>query len=136
MLKRYRLSSRFARDAQLSAYVDALFLPPTVIQDAGLPAASAADRYHALLAEPIDLRDTSGRYQAKRERVISAAELAPGASLPSAHGTWWGALNAVTYHVDHQANQANPAGRTRSAWLGGGATSKQQALSLALAVAQ
>lgn len=55
----------------------------------------------------------------------------PGQQLPSALGTWWGALNAVTYVVDHEiGNDRSTAMRT--AWLGSKARLKQQALELAI----
>ena len=58
----------------------------------------------------------------------------PGAQKRSAKGTWWGALNAVTYYVDHEAGRERDTALT-SAWFGARAAKKRQALELALKMA-
>ena len=63
--------------------------------------------------------------------VMEALEKAPGADLKSARGTWWGAVNAVTYAIDHTLG-ANRDSRMSSAWFGERSTYKRRALSLAL----
>jgi len=50
-------------------------------------------------------------------------------------GTWWSALNAVTYFVDHKAGRDRNASLT-SAWFGPRAATKRQALNLALEYAE
>jgi phage/plasmid-like protein (TIGR03299 family) len=63
-----------------------------------------------------------------------ALEKAPGQDLSTAKGTWWGALNAVTYVVDHDmGNDRSTA--LRNAWLGYSAGIKRRAVELALAEA-
>lgn len=78
---------------------------------------------------------------APRREVETDLELAPrsvqkvielwsgagkGSGLESAHGTAWGALNAVTEFVDwHRGRSANA--RLAYAWLGGGEAVKRQA---------
>lgn len=52
---------------------------------------------------------------------------AKGADLPSANGTTWGLLNAVTEYVDHHAPQRTEGGRLASAWTGPGAQTKRKA---------
>lgn len=64
-------------------------------------------------------------------RFMHALEQSPGADLPSAAGKWWGALNAVTYVVDHQLGRTQD-NRLRSAWFGSQAQLKHRALDLAL----
>jgi phage/plasmid-like protein (TIGR03299 family) len=65
----------------------------------------------------------------------------PGATLPSAAGTAWGALNAVTHYVDHLATtrdttaDGSDAARFASAQFGGGAATKARALALAMSEA-
>lgn len=60
-----------------------------------------------------------------------ALEHAPGNALPSAQGTWWGALNAVTYVIDHETGtDRNTA--LRNAWLGHTANLKREALKVAI----
>lgn len=65
----------------------------------------------------------------------AALEKAPGASLASAAGTWWGALNAVTYVVDHETGVTRDTA-LRGAWIGNHAQTKRRALSLALELAK
>ena len=55
-----------------------------------------------------------------------------GASLPSAQGTAYGLLNAVTEFVDHERRARNTDYRLDSAWFGQGATIKQKALEQSL----
>ena len=52
----------------------------------------------------------------------------PGANM--SEGTWWSALNAVTYYADHVAGRDRNAA-LRSAWFGSKATMKRNALDLA-----
>lgn len=62
-----------------------------------------------------------------RESLISA----PGADLPTAKGTWWGAFQATTHTVDHVLGRTND-NRLYSAWYGRGSTIKRRALELAV----
>jgi phage/plasmid-like protein (TIGR03299 family) len=62
-----------------------------------------------------------------REALVSA----PGAELPTALGTMWGALNAVTYVVDHAEGRERSTA-LRSAWLGTRANLKRRAFDLAI----
>jgi phage/plasmid-like protein (TIGR03299 family) len=57
-----------------------------------------------------------------------------GASLESANGTAWGALNAVTQLMDWETARTDDA-RMRNAWFGGGVDVKQQAVDELLALA-
>lgn len=78
--------------------------------------------------------DGSVREPAMLNKFREALETSPGADLKSAKGTWWGALNAVTYVVDHQVGRTRD-GALSSAWLGQYAEHKTKALKLALAEA-
>jgi Domain of unknown function (DUF932) len=53
-------------------------------------------------------------------------ESAPGQNLDTAKGTLWGALNAVTYYVDHVRSR-RAGGRLDSAWFGAGSALKEKA---------
>tara|TARA_R110000737_G_scaffold120443_1_gene152679 strand:- start:385 stop:1413 length:1029 start_codon:yes stop_codon:yes gene_type:complete len=64
--------------------------------------------------------------------VVDAMEHSPGANLKSAKGTWWGAVNAVTYVEDHLRESQNKGNALHSAWFGAGANRKSKALDLAL----
>jgi hypothetical protein len=71
------------------------------------------------------------RTPAALPKYKAALEFAPGATLPSCKGTWWGALNAVTYVVDHEQGRSRDTA-LKNAWLGNQATLKRRALHLAL----
>ncbi len=58
-----------------------------------------------------------------------------GSTLPSAKGTAWGLLNAVTEYVDHERRARSSEYRMDSAWFGQGAVIKQRALDAALRLA-
>lgn len=64
----------------------------------------------------------------------TALEQAPGADLPSAKGTWWGALNAVTFVQDHQLGKDRDK-VVRDLWLGYRGSLKRQAFTTALELA-
>lgn len=59
------------------------------------------------------------------EKVVAAYFSGPGFELNTA----WGALNAVTYNVDHETRGSRD-NRLTSAWIGGGAELKRKALEL------
>jgi phage/plasmid-like protein (TIGR03299 family) len=67
----------------------------------------------------------------KRAQALYEGE-AKGADLPSAQGTAWGLLNAVTQYVDHERRARSQDHRVDSAWFGQGAQLKQRALDHAL----
>lgn len=80
---------------------------------------------------------TDGHSPAVNERAIrSIGELfagrGKGAGLPSASGTAWGLLNAVTEYVDHHRRARSEDHRRDAAWFGQGATIKQRAWDEAL----
>jgi phage/plasmid-like protein (TIGR03299 family) len=66
-------------------------------------------------------------------KLQQAFESGPGAKMGTAKGTYWGAVNAVTYIVDHQTGRSRDTA-LKSAWVAGGsgALLKQRALSVAL----
>lgn len=64
--------------------------------------------------------------------VSEAFEMSPGSTMKSAKGTWWGALNAVTYVVDHPTRSTQEGNGLYSAWFGSGANMKRKALTKAL----
>jgi phage/plasmid-like protein (TIGR03299 family) len=65
------------------------------------------------------------------EQLRQALEFSPGNQLPSAKGTLWGAVNAVTYVCDHELGRARDTA-LKSAWFGGKAAIKRRAFDLAL----
>ena len=60
-------------------------------------------------------------------RVLEAFDCAPGQALDTARGTAWGAVNAVTWFVDHSRGRSRDSALT-SAWFGEGAAVKRRAL--------
>ncbi len=70
------------------------------------------------------------------ELVLSSVDLSPGASMKSAKGTWWGALNGATYVEDHQRRSTAVGNSLHSAWFGAAANRKAKALNKALEYAK
>jgi phage/plasmid-like protein (TIGR03299 family) len=83
----------------------------------------------------------STRVSNQLEALADAYLNGPGATLPSASGTLYGALNAVTHYVDHVAStrdsyqDGGARSRFASAQFGNGALIKQRALAEAVQLA-
>jgi hypothetical protein len=60
-----------------------------------------------------------------------ALECAPGQDFKSCKGTLWGALNAVTYVIDHEMGRTRDNGLTY-AWFGYTGDIKRKAFEIAL----
>lgn len=84
----------------------------------------------------LDVLQPSERKERKKVPIAvpkyrEALEKAPGSQLLTSKGTWWGAVNAVTFVVDHgQGKQRDSA--LKNAWLGNQAKLKLHALEIAL----
>ena len=63
--------------------------------------------------------------------VLEAIYNSPGHDMASADGTWWGAVNGVSYVSDHLGNK-DASKRYESAWFGNKSKLKDQAFELAL----
>jgi hypothetical protein len=63
--------------------------------------------------------------------ILDSILNSPGSDLPSANGTWWGALSGVTYAADHKLGRTDDS-RLTSAWFGDRAKLKNSALNLAV----
>ena len=68
--------------------------------------------------------------------VLEAIETSPGHDKDSAKGTWWGALNGVTYVMDHQSRSKSRDHALNSTWFGRNAAVKRTALTKALEYAK
>ena len=66
--------------------------------------------------------------------LLDAMVSSPGSQLPERDGTLWGAVNGVTYHVDHERGR-NQDNRLDGAWFGDGARLKRDAVRVALEIA-
>lgn len=73
---------------------------------------------------------TADKFKRNAYRVLTLVHNSPGSKLKSAHNTWWGAFNAVTYFFDHEFGQSQD-GRLDNAWFGTNASKKLRALDLA-----
>jgi len=76
------------------------------------------------------------KFNRTSEMVMGAIDLSPGATLKSAKGTWWGALNGVTYIEDHHRRSQAEGNSLHSAWFGAGANRKAKALAKAIEYAE
>jgi phage/plasmid-like protein (TIGR03299 family) len=76
-----------------------------------------------------------GKQLSNVKKLISIYESGPGAKLPSAKDTMWGALNAVTYLADHGRRSKDNGTRFDSASFGSGAAMKKKAFNEALRIA-
>ena len=65
------------------------------------------------------------------KRITTALNEAPGAHLAAARDTLWGALQAVTYDVDHQLPSHSVDTRLDKAWFGTGDNIKRRAYDFA-----
>jgi phage/plasmid-like protein (TIGR03299 family) len=65
------------------------------------------------------------------DKLYTAYKSSPGSNLPTAKDTLWGAVNAVTYSVDHNANARSDETRLDNAWFGQGRAMKAQAFNVA-----
>lgn len=96
-----------------------------------------AQKTAPLTAKPL----ISTRSMNQLEALADAYLTGPGAHLPSAKGTAWGALNAVTHFVDHTAatrdsyTDGTDRSRFASAQFGAGANVKRKALEKAMTMA-
>ena len=98
-----------------------LYMPDAFVQpDAWTKSAIDADR-----------KGVTANAKNKVAKLINLFIDSPGSNLPSADGTLWGAVNAVTYYQDHIANTRENK-RWESATIGQGNGLKDAAMSLAL----
>ena len=67
----------------------------------------------------------SGKGEREHQSILSLFGSAPGQDLSSAKDTLWGAVNTVTYYVDHVRSGA-AGDRLDSAWFGAGHSLKEK----------
>ena len=92
-------------------------------------------KYLTQLFQPALIADHEDRslWAKTADEVYNCIHTQPGAKM--SEGTWWSALNAVTYYVDHKAGRNRDAS-LQSAWFGPRAALKRKALDLAVEYAQ
>ena len=69
-----------------------------------------------------------GNFRPTAEDAYTALLRQP--QIQATKNTWWAALNAVTYYVDHEAGRDRE-NALNSAWFGANAKKKRDAVSLA-----
>lgn len=70
----------------------------------------------------------STKAQSEHDTILALFESAPGQELNSAKETLWGAVNAVSYYVDH-VRKTTAGDRLDGAWFGAGGALKEKAWS-------
>ena len=66
--------------------------------------------------------------------ILDAMIYSPGSDLITAHNTLWGAVNGVTYHIDHERGRTQDT-RLMAAWYGDGDRLKRDAVKVACEIA-
>ena len=120
------LSKKKAKHADVLDYVGEIY-QPTMIADYRRDQQLKAEG--KLIGELTPLKE---QFNSFPNLVVEALERSPGANLKSSKGTWWGALNAVTYVEDHLRESQTEGNALHSAWFGAWANRKSKALDLAL----
>jgi phage/plasmid-like protein (TIGR03299 family) len=113
------LASRPAKKFDVANWIAEICQPQLLIERA------KADNQSAL--PPVE-----EQFARTAQGVWDAIETSPGAELKSARGTWWGALNGLTYAVDHKKG----GNALHSAWFGAGSALKREGLTKALEYAK
>jgi phage/plasmid-like protein (TIGR03299 family) len=118
------LSNKRAKPIDVQTFIAELFQPQLLIE-----------RGKMNIANDVPFAEQFNR---TAEQVHDAINYSPGSDLKSAEGTWWGALNGVTYVMDHTKRESErvPGGALYSSWLGPNAATKRRALDLAVDYAQ
>lgn len=82
--------------------------------------------------------ESNARTENIREQIRRNFTSSPGNNLPGIAGSWWAALNAVTYYTDHQRSTRGESdldrrsNRLESSWFGASAVLKEDARTQAL----
>lgn len=120
------LSKAKAKHSDVLDYVSEIY-QPTMLAEYKIEQQLRAEGKAIGIQEP--LKDKLNKFPSL---VMEALEESPGANLKSAKGTWWGALNAVTYVEDHLRESQTEGNALHSAWFGAAANRKSKALELAI----
>tara|TARA_R100001530_G_scaffold16121_1_gene14252 strand:+ start:242 stop:1198 length:957 start_codon:yes stop_codon:yes gene_type:complete len=74
-----------------------------------------------------------GNFRPIAQDVYTAVQRQP--RIKESHGTWWEAFNGVTWYIDHESGREQEK-RLESAWFGTKASTKREALDLAVKMAK
>lgn len=83
-----------------------------------------------------DEKEITARQHKRVDELVGIMHNAPGQETKAAKGTVWGALNAVTWHADHNMRGKDPERAFDRASFGEGHSMKMKAAKLALAFAE
>ena len=88
--------------------------------------------YVAKLYQPelVGKKDILGNFRPTADDVYTAIT-SRQPRIKATHGTWWEAFNGVTWYIDHESGR-DRGKALESAWFGGKASIKREALALAL----
>lgn len=95
--------------------------------------ADAASAFFGQVLLPKNGKALSSKAQREHATIRGLFTSAPGQDLPTAKETLWGAVNAVTYYVDHVRSGAGVE-RLDSSWFGAGLILKERAWTKASAM--
>jgi hypothetical protein len=116
------LASKKAKQEQIDNYIAEMLQPKLLIERGKF--------------DGVDQPLLHEQFSNTSELVREAIETSHGSKLESAKGTWWGALNGLTYVMDHQKKSSSQDNRLTSAWFGNSAITKRKALTKALEYAK
>ncbi len=116
------LAKQRATKAQVDNFIAELFQPKLLIERAK--------------SNEANLPPLHEEFTKTSQSILEAIETSPGHDMSSAKGTWWGALNGVTYVMDHQKRAKTRDHALNSAWFGNNAQVKRKAMVKALEYAK
>ena len=112
------LAKKRATKEQVDTFIAELFQPKLLVERGK--------------SKEADLPPLHEEFSKTSQSILEAIETSPGHDKASAKGTWWGALNGVTYVMDHQKRAKTRDHALNSAWFGNNAQVKRKAMAKAL----
>jgi phage/plasmid-like protein (TIGR03299 family) len=116
-------TKKYTKDTVVSYIAD--LMQPKLAMQQKLLEQSKTEKTYLARATMLD------EFQRAPSKVYEALEQQPGANLKSSAGTWWGAMNAVTFVVDHKWGHDRDAAM-HNAWFGARASLKTRAMTTAI----